>query len=66
MTRYAIQHASDNILKAMKRRSTNRSITDKIAKLKEQIPDIHIRTTLITGFPGETEEDFDTLYDFVA
>ena len=61
-----IQHASDNILKAMKRRSTNRSITDKIAKLKEQIPDIHIRTTLITGFPGETEEDFDTLYDFVA
>ena len=61
-----IQHASDNILKAMKRRSTNRSITDKIAKLKEQIPDIHIRTTLITGFPVETEEDFDTLYDFVA
>ena len=61
-----IQHASDNILKAMKRRSTNRSITDKIAKLREQIPDIHIRTTLITGFPGETEEDFDTLYDFVA
>lgn len=61
-----IQHASDNILKAMKRRSTNKSITDKLAKLKEQIPDIHIRTTLITGFPGETEEDFDALYDFVA
>ncbi len=61
-----IQHASDNILEAMKRRSTNRSVTDKIEILREQIPDIHIRTTLITGFPGETEDDFDILYDFVA
>ena len=61
-----IQHASDRILKAMGRRSTNKSITDKMAKLREQIPDIHIRTTLITGFPGETEEDFDILYDFAA
>lgn len=61
-----VQHASDNILKSMKRRSTNKSITETIAKLKKQIPDIHIRTTLITGFPGETESDFDTLYDFVS
>ncbi len=61
-----IQHASDNILKSMKRRSTGKSITDKMSKLKREIPDIHIRTTFITGFPGETEEDFDILYDFAA
>ena len=45
-----IQHASDRILKAMGRRSTNSSITDKMAKLREQIPDIHVRTTLIRDF----------------
>ena len=60
-----IQHASDGILKAMRRRSTEESIKDTIKRLKAAIPDIHIRTTLIVGFPGETEKDFDKLLDFV-
>ena len=60
-----IQHASDQVLAAMNRRSTSASIADTIRRLKEAMPDIHIRTTLIVGFPGETEEDFDTLCDFV-
>lgn len=60
-----IQHSSDNVLKAMKRRSTNESILSTIERLRKAIPDIAIRTTLIVGFPGETEEDFDNLYDFV-
>lgn len=60
-----IQHASDAVLKNMGRRSDSRSISETLDKLRENIKDIHIRTTLITGFPGETEEDFDILYDFV-
>ncbi|MCQ2554378.1 MAG: 30S ribosomal protein S12 methylthiotransferase RimO [Clostridia bacterium] len=60
-----IQHASDAVLNSMKRRSTKESITDKLERLRTNIPDIRIRTTLIVGFPGETEEDFDELYDFV-
>ncbi len=60
-----IQHASDRVLKAMRRRSTGQSIKNTIEKLKKAIPDIHIRTTLITGFPGETEQDFDELLKFV-
>ena len=60
-----IQHASDSVLKAMRRRSTEESIKDTIKRLKAAIPDIHIRTTLIVGFPGETEKDFDKLLDFV-
>lgn len=60
-----IQHASDGVLKAMRRRSTEESIKNTIGRLKAAIPDIHIRTTLIVGFPGETEEDFDKLVDFV-
>ena len=60
-----IQHASDSVLKAMRRRSTEESIRGTIKRLKGAIPDIHIRTTLIVGFPGETEEDFDKLLDFV-
>lgn len=60
-----IQHSSDNMLRAMNRRSTEESIRTTIDKLKKAIPDIHIRTTLITGFPGESEEDFDNLLDFV-
>lgn len=60
-----IQHASDGVLKAMRRRSTEESIKNTIGRLKTAIPDIHIRTTLIVGFPGETEEDFETLLDFV-
>ena len=49
----------------MRRRSTEESIKNTIGRLKAAIPDIHIRTTLIVGFPGETEEDFETLLDFV-
>lgn len=60
-----IQHSSDNVLKGMNRRSTEKSIRNTISRLKAAIPDIHIRTTLITGFPGETEEDFDNLLEFV-
>ena len=60
-----IQHASDSVLKAMRRRSTEESIRGTIERLKAAIPDIHIRTTLIVGFPGETEADFDKLLDFV-
>ena len=59
-----IQHASDRVLKAMNRRSTGKSIRNTIERLRRAIPDIHIRTTLITGFPGEKKEDFDILYDF--
>ena len=60
-----LQHCSDSVLSAMNRHSTNSSIRDTIKRLRDAIPDIHIRTTLITGFPGETEEDFDELVDFV-
>ena len=60
-----IQHSSDNVLNGMKRRSTRKSINNTIDRLRKAIPDIHIRTTLIVGFPGESEEDFDDLYDFV-
>lgn len=60
-----IQHASDNVLKAMNRRSTAASIDQTVKKLKNSIPDIHIRTTLIVGFPGETEADYEKLIDFV-
>lgn len=60
-----IQHASDKILASMNRRSTKASIIKTINALREAIPDIHIRTTLITGFPGETTEDFNELVGFV-
>ncbi|MDO4546072.1 MAG: 30S ribosomal protein S12 methylthiotransferase RimO [Bacillota bacterium] len=60
-----LQHCSDAVLKAMNRHSTKASILDTIGRLREAMPDIHIRTTLITGFPGESEEDFLELLDFV-
>ena len=60
-----LQHVSDDVLKGMRRRSTSKSIKNTIRRLREAVPDIHIRTTFITGFPGETEEDFDKLADFV-
>ena len=61
-----IQHASDRILKAMNRRTREAELREKITLLRERIPDIALRTTLITGFPGETEEDFDILKRFVT
>ena len=60
-----IQHASDNVLKRMGRRTNRNDLVNIITKLRERIPDMVIRTTLISGFPGETEEDHKTLYNFV-
>lgn len=60
-----IQHISGKVLKAMRRRSTPESIRQTISKLRDRMDDIHIRTTLITGFPGESEEDFEELLSFV-
>ena len=60
-----IQHASDNILKRMGRRTNQAELRDMIARLRERIPDIGLRTTLITGFPGETQEDHEELMAFV-
>lgn len=60
-----LQHASDNILRSMRRQTTRRSIKDTLAKLKAAMPDIHVRTTLIVGFPGETEDDYDQLLELV-
>ncbi|RKD34493.1 30S ribosomal protein S12 methylthiotransferase RimO [Thermohalobacter berrensis] len=60
-----IQHINNNILKRMNRRATKEDILKLINKLRDNIPNIIIRTTLIVGFPGETEEDFNELYDFI-
>ena len=60
-----IQHASDRILKRMGRRTYKQELIDIIGKLRKEIPDIVLRTTLITGFPGETEEDHEELKEFV-
>lgn len=60
-----IQHASDAILKRMGRRTNNAQLRELIAKLRKEIPDIALRTTLISGFPGETEEDHEILMEFV-
>ena len=60
-----IQHASDNILKRMGRRTNQAELRNMIARLRERIPDICLRTTLITGFPGETQEDHEELMAFV-
>lgn len=61
-----IQHASDTVLKRMGRRSSQALIREKIAMLRAAMPDIALRTTLIVGFPGETEEEFQDLKDFIA
>lgn len=60
-----IQHASDRILKRMGRRTSKQELIDIVGKLRREIPDIVLRTTLITGFPGETEEDHEELKEFV-
>ncbi len=60
-----IQHASDDILKKMGRRTTKEELTIMINKLRREIPDIALRTTLITGFPGETEENHEEVKAFV-
>ena len=60
-----IQHANDDILKRMGRRTSKQELTDMIQKLRREIPDICLRTTLITGFPGETAEQHEELMEFV-
>ena len=60
-----IQHASNAILKRMGRRTSKEQLVEIIEKLRREIPDISLRTTLITGFPGETEEQHEELLDFV-
>ena len=60
-----IQHASDGILKRMGRRTSKKQLIEIVEKLRKEIPDIAIRTTLITGFPGETQEQHEELMEFV-
>lgn len=60
-----IQHSEDHILKRMNRRTNKAELIANLKKLREEIPDMCIRTTLITGFPGETDEDVENLIDFV-
>ncbi len=60
-----IQHCCDRVLKRMNRRSSEAEIRELVKKLRERIPDVIIRTTLLTGFPGETEEEFNKLCEFV-
>ena len=60
-----LQHFSDSVLKRMNRKSDSKSIMQIIQKIREKIPNVILRTTLIVGFPGETEEDFFKLYEFV-
>ena len=59
-----IQHANDTILKRMGRRTSKQELIDIVQKLRKEIPDICLRTTLITGFPGETQEEFETTCAF--
>ena len=60
-----IQHASDAVLKRMGRKTSKAQLVEIIEKLRKEIPDISLRTTLITGFPGETQEQHEELKDFV-
>ena len=60
-----LQHASGKILKAMNRHGDDKSLLELIGKIREYMPDCIIRTTFITGFPGETEEDFNILSEFI-
>ena len=60
-----IQHISNSILKKMNRKTSKENITNIIKNIREQIPDVTLRTSLIVGFPGETQENFDELMEFV-
>lgn len=61
----ALQHIADPVLTRMHRHVTKQQTLDLISKIREEVPGIHLRTTLMVGFPGETEEDFNELMDFV-
>ena len=60
----ALQHISDPVLERMKRHVTKRDTYDLVERLRQEVPGIHLRTTLMVGFPGETEEDFEELITF--
>ena len=60
-----IQHVSDHVLRMMGRKSSGASIREVIGKLRDRIPDVHIRTTILVGFPGETQQDIDELLEFI-
>ena len=60
-----IQHISDRVLKRMNRRTSKNNITKLIEKIRNKIPDVTLRTSLIVGFPDETQEDFNELLEFV-
>ena len=61
----ALQHISDNMLQRMHRHVTRQETYALIERFREEVPGIHLRTTLMVGHPGETEEDFNELLDFV-
>ena len=61
----ALQHISDNMLQRMRRHVSREQTYDLIRRFREEVPGIHLRTTLMVGFPGETEKDFEELMDFV-
>jgi ribosomal protein S12 methylthiotransferase len=61
-----IQHASDPVLQRMRRRTTRQAIADLVARLRERMPDLVLRTTVLVGYPGETEEDFAALVEFIG
>ena len=61
----ALQHISDNVLSRMKRNITKQETYDFVERLRREVPGIHLRTTMMVGFPGETEQDFRELLDFV-
>ena len=60
-----LQHASQNVLKLMKRGGNRKSLERLIERVRKRVPDIAVRTTFITGFPGETEDDFEELMGFI-
>jgi ribosomal protein S12 methylthiotransferase len=61
----ALQHISDPVLKRMHRNITAQETRELLARIREEVPGIHLRTTLMVGFPGETEQDYDLLTEFV-
>ena len=61
----ALQHVSDNMLSRMRRHVTKEETYELVRRMREEVPDIHIRTTLMVGFPGETDQDFEELKEFV-
>ena len=61
----ALQHISDNVLAKMKRHISADETRSLLSEMRQEVPGIHIRTTLMVGFPGETEEDFEELMEFV-